>query len=74
VVSILLPLSGLRLLDGFFIGGAKVAEDEGVSFEENGANVEELKVFLPTIARSEPFFCISEGRCGSGGPGLERSG
>jgi hypothetical protein len=72
-----LPFSGLGLLDDFFVGGTNEAEDGGVMiFEEGRYDAEDVLTYglVPTTARSELFFVINAGRCGSGGPGLEIAG
>ena len=76
VCSIVLPLSGLGLRDVCFIGGANVADDNGVIVLEEDEEVYTgvLEARLPTTARSELFFGIIGGLFGSGGPGRDRSG
>ena len=62
VCSIVLPFSGLGLLLVFFIGGASVAELDGViAREELGAYVLSLLLTLPTTALSELFFVTIAG-------------
>lgn len=72
-------MSGLGLLEDFFIGGTREAEEDGVMVldEEDEARFEDDPANegrLPTTARSELFFVIIAGRCGSGGPGRDNSG
>ena len=45
-------------------------EEDEARFEDDPAN----EGRLPTTARSELFFVIIAGRCGSGGPGRDNSG
>ena len=72
VVSIVRPFSGLGLRD-VFVCDANVLLVILVVLDELGI-VGVLDALFPTTARSELFFESRAGRCGSGGPGRERSG
>jgi len=67
------PFSGLGLLDVFFVCGAKVSLVILAVLDEL-VIVDGLEALFPTTARSELFFDRIVGRCGSGGPGRDRSG
>jgi len=54
------------------MGGANVAEEDGVTVREDDEYDEE--VLPPTTARSELFLGNKDGRCGRGGAGRDRSG
>lgn len=74
VVSILRPLSGLGLLEVFFVGGDSRCGNTGGNLEEVWLIIEELEAILPTTARSELFLGGKDGRWGSGGPIRDRLG
>lgn len=74
VVSMLLPFSGLGLREVFFIGGTKEEDDGPLGRGIDGEKAEDAEGLLPTTAISELCFEVNKGLCGSGGPGLERSG
>jgi hypothetical protein len=73
VVSMVRPFSGLGLLDVFFVCGAKASLVILAVLDEL-VIVDGLEALFPTTARSELFFDRIVGRCGSGGPGRDKSG